>query len=147
MTGAGDTDGGGRRDGGRSGARQRRRVGTGGAMAVKRFAAFAAGESVDDVDMIGGVHVLAGAKRAPGELAERLMQQRSERGERVERRERQRGMAGTGSAGGAARSKRAAEGRAHGRPGDDDDDDGDGDEFGGAGGWGAGGLGDRTGVG
>ena len=100
VTGAGDTDGGGRRDGGRSGARQRRRVGTGGAMAVKRFAAFAAGESVDDVDMVGGVHVLAGAKRAPGELAERLMRQRNERGERIERRERQRGMADTGSAGG-----------------------------------------------
>ena len=147
VKGVGDADGGGRRDGARSGARQRRRVGTGGAMAVKRFAAFAAGESVDDVDMIGGVHVLAGAKRAPDELAERLMRQRSERGERVERRERQRGMAGTGSTGGATRSKRAAEGRAHGRPGDDDDDDGDGDEFGGAGGWGAGGLGDRTGVG
>jgi hypothetical protein len=61
-------------------------------VAVRRFAAFAAGVHTEDVVMVGGVHVLVSRKRAVEEEDERHLRQRDERGERRERRER-RGMA------------------------------------------------------
>ena len=45
-------------------ARRRKRVGSSGARAVRRFAAFAAGAREEDVVMVGGVHEFAGMKRA-----------------------------------------------------------------------------------
>ena len=124
-------------------ARKRKRLGQSGEVAVRRFAAFAAGVHTEDVVMVGGVHVLVSRKRAVEEEDERHLRQRDERGERRERRER-RGMAP------AAEDKEPE--RENGRPGvwdarDSEESDGGEDEFGGAGGWGAGGLGDRTGVG
>ena len=71
-------------------AGKRRRVGASGEMAVVRFAAFAAGESVGEVSMVGGVHVLAGNKRNVAAEEERVVAQRDERGERRERREQRR---------------------------------------------------------
>jgi hypothetical protein len=125
-------------------ARKRKRLGQSGEVAVRRFAAFAAGVRTEDVVMVGGVHELS-RKRAVEEDDERHLRQRDERGERRERRER-RGVAP------AAEERNQEPERENGSPGildarDSDDSDGGADEFGGAGGWGAGGLGDRTGGG
>ena len=57
-------------------------MGASGEMAVVRFAAFAAGVSVGEVSMVGGVHVLAGNKRTVVAEEERVVAQRDERGER-----------------------------------------------------------------
>ena len=65
-------------------------MGASGEMAVVRFAAFAAGVSVGEVSMVGGVHVLAGSKRTVAAEEERVVAQRDERGERCERREQRR---------------------------------------------------------
>ena len=120
-------------------------------MAVKRFVAFVAGVRVSRVVMVGGVHVLAGAKRTRGgedergDEVDRVMRQRDERGERVERRAQRRRIAEQNIRRGAEASR--SEGA--GGPGVHGASDGS-EEFGGArsaGNWGAGGLGDRTGVG
>ena len=65
-------------------------MGASGEMAVVRFAAFAAGVSVGEVSMVGGVHVLAGNERTVAAEEERVVAQRDERGERRERREQRR---------------------------------------------------------
>ena len=67
-------------------------MGPSGEMAVVRFAAFAAGVSVGEVSMVGGVHVLAGAKRTGDVEDERVVRQRGERGERWQRREQRRAV-------------------------------------------------------
>ena len=118
-------------------------------MAVVRFAAFAAGVSVGEVSMVGGVHVLAGRKRTVETAEERVVAQRDERGARQERREQRRTEAQR-----ADETTTRTGSLEYGRRRDDEpiggngNDGSDGEvEFGGAGAWGAGGLGDRTGVG
>ena len=146
--------------GGRRGIGGRKRGRAGGEMAVVRFAAFAAGVSVEDVTMVGGVHELAGSKRTVETAEERLVAQRGEQDERRERRERreqrreeeQRGV----TAAGRAEQKRKKVEAVNERKDDEFGNDGH-SENGGrggaaahgahAGGWAAGGLGDRTGVG
>ena len=123
-----------------------------GEMAVKRFVAFVAGVRVSRVVMVGGVHVLAGAKRTRDdededrEAVDCEVRQRDERGERFERRARRRRIAEANFRRGEDEASRS---EGAGGPGDDGASDGSA-EFGGArsaGNWGAGGLGDRTGVG
>ena len=65
-------------------------MGASGEMAVVRFAAFAAGVSVGEVSMVGGVHVLSGSKRTVVVEEQRVVAQRDERGERRGRREQRR---------------------------------------------------------
>ena len=125
--------------GGRAGSKRKRKTGgVGGEMAVRRFAAFAAGARMEDVVMVGGVHEVSGAKRSMPAVEERVVGQRDGRGERRERREQRR----------TAEQQQQARRRGDGpekRPRRDGGDGGT--KFGGAGAWGAGGLGDRTGVG
>ena len=133
--------------------RKRKRVVKGSARAVERFAAFAAGVRVQDVTMVGGVHVLAGAKRTAVVVDERVVRQRGERDARRERREQAVRAAEEQRQRSSGSTRRRTDG---GRSSTVNDRDGGGSgeeeceeapESGGAGNWGAGGLGDRTGVG
>lgn len=135
---------------GRAARKRRRAAGVNAGIAVEHFVAFIAGARVNDVTMVGGVHVLVGTKRTMVAVNDRDVRQRGERHERYERREKQQAAAARMEP--KAKQMRKADmseeknrdcttGATNLRDSDDED------ESGGAGGWGAGGLGDRTGVG
>ena len=69
--------------------KRKRSAVTGGELAVKRFAAFSAGLREARVELVGGVHIVAGERKRTRRVPdERIRRQRGEHGEPREQRER-----------------------------------------------------------